>query len=174
MVAVYALLFNRLIYLKNQVNNAFGSIETNLQKRHDLIPNLVAVAKQYLNYEQDVLTRIAHLRTQAMAVANPQGRFQIENELSQVLSGLMVTVENYPDLQSSHQMLQLQAALNEVEEQLSASRRFYNTAVTEYNNAVEMFPINLVAQQMRLKTRLLFATTAVERVNPNLSKLMER
>lgn len=171
--SIYALLFNNLIRLKNQVDNAFGSIETNLQKRHDLIPNLVAVVKQYMIHEQELLRQITTLRAQAIATANSQGRFQLEGELSQALYGLMVNVENYPDLKANRNMLQLQAALNEVEEQLSASRRFYNTAVTDYNNAIEMFPSNLVAQQMQLVRRTVFTISAAERVNPNLGNLLK-
>jgi LemA protein len=125
-------------------------------------------------HEQALLTQIAQLRAEAIATANPQGRFQLEGELSQALYGLMVTVENYPDLKANRNMLQLQAALTEVEEQLSASRRFYNTAVTEYNNAVEMFPSNLVANQMGMTRRTVFTISDAERANPNLGKLLER
>jgi LemA protein len=169
----YILIYNSLIRLKNQVDNAFGSIEANLQKRHDLIPNLVLVAKQYMTYEQELLEHIANLRALALAAANPKGRFSLESELTQSIQSLIVNVENYPDLKANQQMLQLQAALNEVEEQLSASRRFYNTAVTEYNNAVEMFPSNLIAQQMRLSHKNLFTISEAERANPNLGSLLE-
>jgi LemA protein len=171
---VYAFLYNLLISRKNQVNNALGSVDVNLQKRHDLIPNLVAIAKQYMTHERELLEQVTNLRAMAMAAANHKGKFQLEGELSQALMGLLVTVENYPDLKANRQMLQLQAALNEVEEQLSACRRFYNTAVTDYNNAVEMFPSNLVARHLHLVCKPFFTTSDEERANPNVGKLLER
>jgi LemA protein len=169
----YVLIFNGLIRLKNQVDNALGSIDTNLQKRHDLIPRLVAVAKQYMTYEQELLERIANLRAMALAAASPKSRFPLESELTEVIQSLIISVENYPDLKANQTMLQLQAALNEVEEQLSASRRFYNTAVTEFNNVVEMFPSNLIARQMRLGRKPLFTISETARVNPNLGSLLK-
>lgn len=167
----YVVLYNGLIGRRNQVENAFGSIDSNLKKRTDLIPNLVAAVKQYMTYEKDLLEQIVNLRTQAMGASNPEQRFKLEGELSQALRGLMINVENYPDLKANQNMLQLQAALNEAEEQISASRRFYNAAVTDYNNAVEMFPSNLVAGQMRLERKPVFSIPENERETPNLGKM---
>lgn len=168
---VYFSLYNGLIGRKNQVENAYGSIEAMLKKRYDLIPNLVASVKEYMTYEQDLLERIVNLRSQAMTAQSPEARFKLEGELSQALRGLMVQVENYPNLKASENMLQLQAALNEVEEQISASRRFYNSAVTDYNNAVEMFPSNLVAGQMRFGRKPVFVIPETEREVPNVGKM---
>lgn len=171
---VYVVLYNSLIGKRNQVENAFGSVETNLKKRYDLIPNLVAAVQKYMTYEKDLLERIVSLRTQAMAAGgtpDPEQRFKLEGDLSQALRGLMINVENYPDLKASQNMLQLQASLNEVEEQISASRRFYNAAVTDYNNAVEMFPSNLVAGQMRLSRKPVFTIPESERAAPDLGKM---
>jgi LemA protein len=106
-----------------------------------------------------------------MGATNPQERFKAEGELSTALRGLMVQLENYPELKASQNVLQLQAALNEAEEQISAARRFYNTAVTEYNNAIEMFPSSLIAQSMRLERKPVFSISEGERAAPNVGQL---
>jgi LemA protein len=153
---VYIALYNGLIGRRNQVENAFGSVDTMLKKRYDLIPNLVSAVKQYMTYETELLERIVRLRTQAMGTSNPDQKFQLEGQLSQALRGLMVSVENYPDLKASENMLQLQSSLTETEEQISAARRFYNASVTDFNNAVEMFPSSIIASSMGLTRKAVF------------------
>lgn len=171
LVLVYVTLYNGLIARKNQVDNAFGSVEAMLKKRYDLIPNLVAAVRQYMIHEASLLERVVALRSQAMGATSPEARFKAEGELSAALRGLMVQLENYPDLKASQNVLQLQAALNEAEEQISAARRFYNSAVTDYNNAIEMFPSNLIAQSMRLERKPVFTIPEGERLAPNVGQL---
>ena len=132
--AVIVVLYNGLVAKKNQVDNAFASIDVMLKKRCDLIPNLVAVAQKYMKFEQKTLTRIAGLRSRAMTMQGDD-RINVENQISRELGNIMVAIEAYPDLKANQNFLELQQSLNEIEEQISAARRFYNTSVTDYNNA---------------------------------------
>lgn len=167
---LWMILYNTLVGKKNQVDNAFASIDVILKKRCDLIPNLVATVKQYADYEQETLTRVVGLRARALS-ADGDERIQVENQISRELSGIMVNVEAYPDLKASQNFMDLQQSLNEVEEQLSAARRFYNTAVTDYNNAIEMFPTNLLASGMNYSRKTVFEATEQERQNVNVKSL---
>ncbi|UZQ55117.1 LemA family protein [Trichothermofontia sichuanensis B231] len=160
---------------KNQVEQAFSSIDVILKKRWDLIPNLISVAKNYMKYEQETLEKIVSLRSQAMSSRGEgNSRIELENQLSGAIGRFMVTVESYPELKANASFQQIQASLNEVEEQLSASRRFYNTAVTDFNNAIEMFPSSIVASTMNYRPRRLFEATEQARQNVNVGDLFER
>ena len=151
------LIFNSLIRKKNDVENAFASIDVMLRKRYDLIPKIVEAVKAYMTYERELLTGITQLRIKALSQSiTPEERVIIENRLGEQLTSLMVAVENYPDLKASTNFLQLQGTLNEVVEQLAASRRAFNAAVTLYNNCIEVFPSNLIASAMNFKRRTLF------------------
>jgi len=165
-------MYNGLISKKNKVEYAFSSIDVMLKKRHDLIPNLVAAVKQYMTHERELLTQVTALRTEVM---NPKlseaQRFQAEGKLSSMLGKVQVAVENYPDLKANTNFLQLQAAMNEVEEQISASRRAFNASVYDYNNSVEMFPTNILAGIMGLRRRASFEITETERANVDVSQL---
>jgi len=172
LVLMAAGLYNSLIGKKNQANNAFATVDALLKKRHDLIPNLVASVQNYMAHERGTLTDITDMRAKATSgQLSDNERVDVENKLSKALGGIMVAVENYPDLKANQNFLQLQAALNEIEEQLSAARRAYNAAVTDLNNAVEMFPTNIVASLMNLTTRTLFEVSEAERQNVNVKDL---
>ncbi|MDF1559856.1 MAG: LemA family protein [Bacteroidales bacterium] len=157
-------IYNTLIRKKNDVENAFASIDVMLRKRYDLIPKIVEAVKAYMTYERELLTEITALRVRAISqdLSNEE-RVIVENKLGQQLSELLVAVENYPDLKASTNFLQLQGTLNEVEEQLAASRRAFNAAVTLYNNSIEVFPSNIVASMMNYKRRTLFEIPAAKR-----------
>ena len=166
-------IYNGLIYLKNQVSKSFSSVDVLLKKRWDLIPNLVAVVKSHMQFEQQTLAEITRLRSQVMSggISDDQ-RLTLENQISRTMGNIVTLIENYPELKSDHHVTQLLESLNETEEQISAARRFYNTAVTEYNNALEMFPSNLVASYLRYQQKELFVTPAEERKNVNVSELL--
>lgn len=169
---VVFLMYNSLVGKKNQVENAFSSIDTLLKKRYDLIPNLVATVKQYMQHEAGTLTKITELRAQAASgTLSADDAVDVNNRLGQALRGIMVQVENYPQLRASENFQQLQRSLNEVEEQLSAARRAFNASVTDYNNAVQMFPTNVMAGMMGYKTRRWFEAPEEERKNPNVKDL---
>jgi LemA protein len=174
-IIVLAGLYNSLVGKKNQVINVFGTVDALLKKRYDLIPNLVATVQNYMQFEKDVLTKVTELRARALSgKASDDEQIEIDREISKVLRGIMVAVENYPDLKANQSFLQLQATLNEVEEQVSAGRRAYNAAVTDYNNAVEMFPTNLMAQIMNYKRRAVFEITPEEREPVNVQQMFKR
>jgi LemA protein len=165
-------IFNSLTNKKNQVANAFGTIDVQLKNRYDLIPNLVATVQQYATHEKELLSKITDLRAKALQQnVTPEDRVNLDNQISTALSGLMVAVENYPDLKASQNFIDLQRSLNEVESQIAAARRAYNAAVTDYNNAIEMFPGNLMAGMMLLKTKQVFTATETERGNVNVKNL---
>jgi LemA protein len=165
-------IYNGLIRQKNEVENAYGSIDTLLKKRCDLIPNLVSTVQQAMNFEKSILTEISRLRSQVLASRfDAERRMPLENQLSQAMTTLIGTIEAYPDLKANRNLLHLQGTLLEVEEQISAARRFYNRAVTDYNNGIEMFPSNMIASAMRYGRKAVFEASESDRNNVNVSQL---
>jgi LemA protein len=159
-------LYNNLISSRNAVEQALGGMDAMLKKRYDLIPNLVETVKVYMKFERDTLTQISELRTKAMSgTLSSDDKVAVENQLSGMMKGVMVAVENYPDLKSSEQFSLLQRSWNETEEQISASRRAYNSAVTQYNNTIEKFPSNLLASAFNHKRKQVFEIPEAERQN---------
>ena len=158
--------YNSLIGKKNQVTNAFSAIDVMLKKRFDLIPNLVEVVKQYTSYEQETLSKIVELRAKATSgTISDAERTQIDSQLSASVKGLMVNVENYPDLKANINFINLQTTWTESEEQIAAARRSYNSSVTEYNNAIMMFPGNLLAGMLNFYPVSVLETAPEERKN---------
>ncbi|HCW08435.1 MAG TPA: LemA family protein [Cytophagales bacterium] len=165
-VIILVLIYNNLVSSRNAVEQAFGSIDAMLKKRYDLIPNLVETVKTYMKFEKDTLTQISELRTKALSGSlTSDEKVNVENQLSGKLRNVMVAVENYPDLKSSEQFSLLQRSWNETEEQISAARRAYNSAVTQYNNAIEKFPSNLLASAFNHKRKQVFEIPEAERQN---------
>lgn len=140
------LMHNALVSRKNQVDNAFASIDVYLKKRADQIPSLVGAVKGYMQHEQGLLTEIAELRAQAgKSELGSNERVDVENKITDTMGKIMLAVEAYPDLKAGENFLMLQRSISEIEEQLAASRRAFNASVTDYNNGVESFPMNLIA-----------------------------
>ncbi|MDA3057252.1 LemA family protein [Campylobacter sp. VBCF_05 NA6] len=166
-------IYNSLIAKRNQVANIASSVDTQLKKRYDLIPNLVTTLKAYLTHEREVLTKISTLRSEAMNTTSNTQKFALNAELSRILGSLKIAVENYPELKANENVLHLQATLSEVEEQISAARRAYNGAVMVYNNACEMFPTNLIASFFHFKKSEFFAADESEKRTPNLSEMLK-
>lgn len=173
LIALFAAVaYNRFIRLRNMADKAFSTIDVMAKKRYDLIPNLVAAVQKYMEHERGTLTSITEMRARAMqGNLSPDERVKLENQITRSLGNIQVAVENYPELKASENFKQLQASLNEVEEQLSASRRAYNAAVTDYNNAVQMFPSNMFALIFRFQSRALLETPEQERQNVNVKEL---
>ncbi len=167
-------IYNSLVQKKNQVEYAFSGMDVMLKKRFDLIPNLVATVKRYMQHEADTLTNITRLRAEALqsgaAPADPQ-RVNVENQLTRAIGGIMVAVENYPQLKADANFRELQGSLNEIEEQISASRRAYNAAVIDLNNAIEMFPSSVVASMFSFTRRQVFEAPAEQRDNVNVQAM---
>lgn len=168
-------LYNSLVRKKNDVENSFASIDAMLKKRYDLIPNLVATVKEYMKHEKSLLTELTELRAKAvLGEIAEDDRVELENKIVKSMSGIMVAVENYPDLKANQNFLQLQGSWNEVEEQISAARRAFNAAVTTYNNGVETFPSNIMAGIISYKRRRLFEIPEEERQNVNAKDMFNK
>ena len=165
-------IYNSLIAKKNQVTNAFSAIDVMLKKRYDLIPNLVETIKQYMAYESETLTKITQMRTQeSFGNISDAEKVQLDQQLSSAVRGVMVNVENYPDLKANTNFLNLQSTWTESEEQIAAARRTYNSAVTTYNNAVMMFPSSIFAGMLGYQVMPVLETPAEERKNISAKEL---
>ena len=138
--------FNRLVRLRNQWRTAWADIDVQLQRRHDLVPQLVASVKGYARHESALLEAVTALRSQALTLSGPKQLGEIEDALEQGLGRLLALREAYPDLKASANFMQLHQELVEVEEHLQYARRFYNGAVRDYNTAIERVPDVLVAR----------------------------
>lgn len=165
-------IYNSLIVKKNQTDNAFSAIDVMLKKRFDLLPNLVETVKKYMQYEGDILTKIVSLRSR---VSNPglskEEKFNLDQELSREIKGLMIHVENYPNLKADQSFLNLQITWRESEEQIAAARRSYNASITDYNNSIAMFPGNIIAGMMNYTAKPLLSISETERNNVNAKDL---
>lgn len=165
-------LYNRLVGMKNGVEQAFSDIDTLLKKRFDLIPNLVATAQQFMQHERELLSRVTELRSLAMRPdVTPAQTMDLDRQLSPLLGNILVAMENYPDLKANDNMMHLQRTLSEIESQIASARFQYNQIVTEYNNMIEMIPTNFVAMLMRYERRALFEIPQGEQQNVNVAEL---
>jgi len=166
--------YNSLVYKRNLVDNAFALIDTQLKKRCDLIPNLVASVKTYMKHESSTLTAITELRSRAIQPGiSDAERVDLNNQITNAMRSIMVQVEQYPDLKATDSFQQLNRSLNEVEEQLSAARRSYNAAVTDYNTAIQSFPSNVLASAFHFGKRELFQIAESERAVPKVGELFQ-
>lgn len=167
LLAIFYLIYVGLIKKKNNVKEAFASIDVQLKKRYDLIPNILFIANKFMEHERELLTGITELRTQAAKLPanleNAQEKIDLDNKISAMMGKLQVQVENYPQLKSDQTMIQAMQTYNEQEEHIAAARRFYNSAVKELNNAVEIFPSSLVAVLVNIKAAPFFEASEEER-----------
>lgn len=171
---IFILGYNTLVGKRNQVDNAFAALDAMLKKRFDLIPNLVATVKNYAQYEQSTLNNLVALRSKAMnGELSKNESIELDNTFTQAVRGLVVLSENYPELRASENYMQLQRALNETEEQISAARRNYNATTTHYNDSVQKFPSNIIAAAFAFKTRALLATPEAQRENVDVNQLFK-
>ena len=171
-IVILVLMYNSLVSKKNQVENIFASVDTQLKKRYDLIPNLVATVSKYMEHEKSLLSDITKLRAQENKPnISDEHKIALDAKMSSALGSIMIAVENYPDLKANENVMHLQGALNEVEEQISAARRSYNQAVTDYNNALEMIPTNFMATAMNYRKKEVFEIHESERKNINVKEL---
>ncbi len=166
-VAVLALwavgIYNSLVKLRNNRENAFANIDVQLKQRHDLIPQLVATVKGYATHEKEVLMRVTEARTAAMGARTVNDKIAAENTLSTALSGLRVSLEAYPELKANQNFLQLQGEISDVENKLAATRRFFNSTTRELNNAVQTFPSNLLAGMFGFRREPMFEIPQADR-----------
>lgn len=182
-VAVVALVFLYTIYVqviqkKNNVREAMSSIDVQLRKRYDLIPNILTIANRYMEHEKGLFeeitalrSRAAELRTDANTISE---KIELDNAIASKMGQLLVNVENYPQLKADSMMLQAMQTYSEVEEHIAASRRFYNSAVKELNNAAEIFPSSLVAAMIGIHPYPFFEVDEQARQPINAEDLLYR
>jgi len=156
-------IYNNLVKLRNNRENAFANVDVQLKQRHDLIPQLVETVKGYAAHEKEVFQRVTEARAAAMGANTINEKVQAENALSSALAGLKVAVENYPDLKANQNFMHLQTEIADIENKLASSRRFFNSATRELNNAVETFPSNLFAKQFGFQKEPMFEVPKEER-----------
>ena len=167
LVAAWAVpAYNRLVRLRNQVATAWSDIDVQLQRRHDLVPQLVAAVQGYAAHEGAVFEAVTALRARALALRDPGELGQVETELEQALARLLLLKEAYPELKASDNFARLQDDLVEVEEHLQYARRFYNGAVRDLNDAVQRVPDVLVARSFGFREAAFFQAGADSRAAP--------
>jgi LemA protein len=163
-------IYNALIRLRNQVDNAWSQIDVQLKRRHDLIPNLVETARGYMKHERETFEAITQARSQAMGAQSVAETAQAEGRLADALSKFMLVVENYPDLKANQNFLALQEELTSTENKIAFARQSYNDQVLFYNNKIQMFPSNIIAGMFSFTKRDFFEVeTAAEREVPKVS-----
>lgn len=172
-IFIYTSSYNSLIRRKNAVKNAFGSVDAMLRKRFDLIPNLVKLVKHYMEHEKELIIQIEQLQLKYnYSSTSRDEKVEIDNQLQNKLSSLQKVISGNTELSSNQNMLHLQKSLVDAEEQISAARRFYNTAVTEYNNKVQSFPASIIASQLKLRPLKVFSIPKFDRITQNMEDLL--
>ena len=163
-------LYNRLIRSRNRVDTAWSDIDVQLQRRHDLIPRLVAAVDQYAKYERATLEAVTELRHEAMRQVDVRARGKAEEQLSAGVERLIALAEQYPDLKANENFLSLQNELVETENYLQFARRYYNGSVRDYNTMIESVPSNIVARMFGFGQRDFFQKSSDEAGNVPLAK----
>ena len=162
LVVIVIGMYNGLITSRNKVKNAWSQIDVQLQRRFDLIPNLVDSVKGYMKHEEGVLTQIAELRTSWANATTVGQKADLDHQLSGALKTIMAVSENYPELKASQNFSELQEELRNTENKISYSRQFYNDSVTMYNTKLEVVPTNIIAGMFNFKPEKLFKTDSEE------------
>ena len=147
LIIIVIAMYNKLVRLRQSCKESWADIDTELQRRHDLIPNIIETVKGYATHEKSVLEEVTKLRNQAVADKDksPAERAKVEDQLGKATGGLMATFEAYPDLKANQNFLQLQNELSETETRIARARRFYNANVRDFSNGVQMFPSSIIA-----------------------------
>ena len=171
LLIVFAIgIYNALIRLRNQVDNAWSQIDVQLKRRHDLIPNLVETAKGYMKHERETFEAITNARSQAMGAKTVAEASKAEGALGEALSKFMLVVENYPDLKANQNFLSVQEELTGTENRIAFARQSYNDQVLFFNNKIQMFPSNIIAGMFSFGKRDFFEIEiAAEREVPKVS-----
>lgn len=162
LVAVFVGMYNSLVQLKNKADNAWSQIDVQLQRRFDLIPNLVEAVKGYMTHEQDTLAKVTELRTSWANATSVNEKAELDNQLSGALKTIMAVSEAYPDLKANTNFMELQEELRSTEDKIGYSRQFYNDSVTKYNIEIQKIPTNIIAGICGFKEKELFKTTSEE------------
>jgi LemA protein len=169
-VVVGVVIYNRLIRSRNRVDTAWSDIDVQLQRRHDLVPQLVKAVDQYARYERATLEAVTELRAEAMHQASVRARGDAEEKLGAGIERLLALAESYPDLKANQNFLQLQNELVETENYLQFARRYYNASVRDYNTMRESVPSNIVAGSFGFGPRDFFQKSSDEAANVPLAR----
>lgn len=162
LVIAVILIYNSLVSKRQNVKNAWSQIDVQLQRRFDLIPNLVETVKGYMTHEKDVLEKVTSLRSSWAEANTVAEKSALDNELSSALKTILAVSENYPDLKANQSFADLQEELRTTENKISFSRQFYNDTVTIYNTKLETFPSNVIASMFGFKEESLFEAESDE------------
>jgi len=167
---IYILVRNSLISLNQRVGESWSGIDVQLKRRHDLVPNLVETVKGYASHESETFEKVTQARAAAMQASGPAEAGQAEGQLTAALGGLRVVAEQYPQLRATENFQQLQRQLSELEDEIQASRRIYNSNVQQFNTRIQQFPASIPAKQMGYAEKQYFEITeAAEREAPQVS-----
>ena len=156
LVVCFISMYNGLVKLRNNRENAFANIDVQLKQRFDLVPQLVNTVKGYATHEKETLDKVTSARAAAMGATTVDEKVAADKALTGALAGLRVSLEAYPELKANQNFLQLQTELSDIENKLSAARRFFNSATREFNNACEVFPSNIIAGMFNFRRAPLY------------------
>lgn len=169
-LALYVVsIYNSLIKLRNRKDDQWSQVDVQLKRRADLIPNIVETVKGYAKHEKDTLEDVIKARNTFVSATTPEEEMQANGELNQALSRLMVLSESYPELKADKNFLSLQEDLKDTENKISYARQFYNDTVLKYNNKVQMFPSNLIANMFNFKVAAFFEINEADKEVPKVS-----
>lgn len=152
-------MYNGLVKLRNNRENAFANIDVQLKLRFDLVPQIVAAVKGYATHEKETLDKVTAARSAAMNANSVDEKIAADKALTGALSGLKISLEAYPELKANQNFLQLQNELSDIENKLSAARRFFNSSTKELNNACEVFPSNIIAGMFGFRRAPMYEAT---------------
>lgn len=160
LLVALVVLYNNLVKLRNMMDNAWAQVDVQLQRRLDLIPNLVETVKAYAKHESQTLEEVTHARAAVSNATTPESRMGANSRLNSALKSLFAVAESYPELKANQNFQQLQAELSETEDKISYMRQSFNDTVMKYNTAIQTFPAVLIAGAMGFKERPSFAADA--------------
>ncbi|MDW2958384.1 MAG: LemA family protein [Alphaproteobacteria bacterium] len=163
----FIIVYNGLVARRNQVREAWATVDTQLKRRYDLIPNLVETVQGAAKHEKETLSAVTNARNAAMAANGPSSG-DAQNKLTETLKSLFAVAESYPDLKANQNFLELQRELTDTETKIQATRQFYNTVVMGLNTQIEQFPSNIVARMFGIMPEKMFEIQESERVAPKV------
>ena len=178
LVLMFYNMYVQLIKKRNKVREATGGIDVQLNKRYSLIPNILTIANKFMEHEKGLMEEITSLRAKAESIKSDANtiseKINLDNQIASKMGQLMVNVENYPQLKSDQTMVQAMQTYNEVEEHIAAARRFYNSAVNELNNAVEIFPSSLIAGMINISSYPFFEANEAAKSEVNAADFFNK
>jgi LemA protein len=171
-VAWVVFAYNRLVSLRNQVDNSWRQIDVQLKRRHDLIPNLIEAVKGYMQFERDTLTQVVEARAKAVSAPDQASRMAAETQITTGLGKMLAVMENYPQLKADENVLKLQEELTTTENQIAFARQAYNDVVLNLNTRIQTFPTNLIAGNFGFKAAEYFKGAPEEQAVPKVDLSM--